>query len=590
MSPRGAKSPAEKRPAEKSPTKKSPTKKAVAKKAVAKKAVAKEAVAKKAVAKEAVAKEAVAKKAAIATAAADAPEEKLRRYQSMRDFDATPEPSGSRPPAASPDGRLRFVIQRHRARRLHYDLRLELGGVLVSWAVPKGPSLDPSKRSLAVHVEDHPIDYGWFEGIIGSGYGMGDVIVWDDGWWEPEPLTPGDSRDKDADPEKALAKGELKFVLHGRKLRGRFVIVRTARGSGDDWLVLHKKDEHAVPGWTPEDHLHSVLSNRTNEDVAGQRAGRWLGPNHDELAALDALGQKGTWTVAGVEIAITNLDKVIIPAASGAPAITKRDIIRYYAQLAPWLSPYLSGRPVNLHRYPDGVGKAGFWHKQVPAYAPELVRRWPNPLADEGESKEYLVIDGAPALVWAANHAGLEIHPWTSTAANPEEPSYALIDIDPGTTTSWDDTRLLARLYRTALDHLGLVARPKVTGQRGIQIWIPIRSGYRFDDTRLFVEKLSRMIGQMVPEIVSWKWHKNDRGGLARLDYTQNAINRTLVAPYSMRPATGGPVSVPIEWDELDDPELRSDRWTIRDVHARLVDIGDPFLAIFGAEQELPDL
>jgi bifunctional non-homologous end joining protein LigD len=349
-----------------------------------------------------------------------------------------------------------------------------------------------------VHVEDHPIDYGWFEGIIGSGYGMGDVIVWDDGWWEPEAPTPGDSRYKDSDPAKALAKGELKFVLHGRKLRGRFVLIRTARGNGDDWLVLHKKDEHAVAGWTPEGHLHSVLSNRTNEDVAARRPGRWVGPTADELTELDALGAKGTWSVAGREVAVTNLDKVIVPAGRGAPAITKRDIIRYYAALAPWLSPYLSGRPVNLHRYPDGVGKGGFWHKQVPAYAPEWVRRWPNPLADDGESKEYLVVDGAPALVWAANHAGIEIHPWTSTAANPEGPTYALVDIDPGTTTSWEDTLLLARLYRTALEHLGLVARPKVTGQRGIQIWIPIRSGYGFDDTRAFVEKLSRMIGQMV--------------------------------------------------------------------------------------------
>jgi bifunctional non-homologous end joining protein LigD len=520
----------------------------------------------------------------------DTSQVKLRTYQSMRDFDATPEPSGARAPAASPDGRLRFVIQRHRARRLHYDLRLELDGVLVSWAVPKGPSLDASVRSLAVHVEDHPIDYGWFEGIIGAGYGKGDVIVWDDGWWEPEPPTPGDTRYEDKDPAKALARGELKFVLHGRKLRGRFVIVRTSRGNGDDWLVLHKKDEHAVAGWSPEHHLHSVLSNRTNEDVAARRPGEWPGPTADELTALDELGQKGTWSLGDVDIAITNLDKVIIPATRDAPAITKRDIIRYYAQLAPWLSPYLSGRPVNLHRYPDGIGKSGFWHKQVPTYAPEWIRRWPNPLAGEDDSKEYLVIDGAPALVWAANHAGLEIHPWTSTAANPEEPTYALIDVDPGATTSWEDTLLLANLYRTALDHLGLVARPKVTGQRGVQIWIPIRSGYGFDDTRLFVEKLSRMIGQMVPEIVSWKWHKNDRAGLARLDYTQNAINRTLVAPYSMRPAARGPVSVPIEWDELDDPALRSDRWTIRDVRERLATVGDPFRAIFAVEQDLPDL
>jgi bifunctional non-homologous end joining protein LigD len=112
---------------------------------------------------------------------------KLGTYRAKRDFSSTPEPSGDRAAARSYDGRLRFVVQRHRARRLHYDLRLELDGVFVSWAVPKGPTLDAKVRSLAVKVEDHPLDYGWFEGVIPAGYGKGDVIVWDDGWWEPDP-------------------------------------------------------------------------------------------------------------------------------------------------------------------------------------------------------------------------------------------------------------------------------------------------------------------------------------------------------------------------------------------------------------------
>jgi bifunctional non-homologous end joining protein LigD len=172
----------------------------------------------------------------------------------------------------------------------------------------------------------------------------------------------------------------------------------------------------------------------------------------------------------------------------------------------------------------------------------------------------------------------------------PHQPTYALIDLDPGNTTSWDDLLVLARLHRTAFEHLQVLARPKITGRRGIQIWVPIVRGPDFDETRAWVEQLSKTVGAVVPELVSWKWQVRDRGGLARLDYTQNAINKTLVAPYSPRPAPGAPVSVPIEWDELDDPTLRPDRFTIRTVLPRIEEKGDLFAALLGADQRLPRL
>ena len=169
------------------------------------------------------------------------------------------------------------------------------------------------------------------------------------------------------------------------------------------------------------------------------------------------------------------------------------------------------------------------------------------------------------ALVWAANFGALEWHAWTARIEHPDRPSYALIDIDPGPVTSWDEVLMLARLHRTALDHLGVLGQPKLTGRRGIQIWIPIAAGPGFEDTRAWVEQLSRAIGAVVPQLVSWKWDVHERGGLARLDYTQNASNKTLVAPYSPRAAAGAPVSTPLEWDELDDPAPRPDAFTIRD-------------------------
>jgi bifunctional non-homologous end joining protein LigD len=491
------------------------------------------------------------------------PDERLRAYRAKRDFSVTAEPQGTDAPPAA-DG-WRFVVQRHRARRLHYDLRLEAGGVLVSWAVPKGPTLDPSAKRLAVHVEDHPLEYFDFEGVIAAGeYGGGDVIVWDWGTWA---LAEGD------DPLEAIAAGDLHFTLDGEKLRGRFALVRRGRERDrEQWLLIKKRDDDAIDGWDPEDHPRSVKSGRTNDEVRAAPAASWsstaswAAPTEDELAALDALGTKGTWTVGGRDVRLTNLDKVLFPGRGRGEPLTKRDLIRHYATMAPAILPYLADRAVNMHRYPDGVGSKGFWHKAVPSHAPDWLRRWRYEDADPGETQEYIVPDSAAALAWLANFGAIELHPWTSRIDAPQRPTWALFDIDPGADDDFETVLTLARLHRTALEHLGIEGRPKVTGRRGIQIWVPVATRSSFSETRAWVESVSRAIGATVPDLVSWEWEVRRRGGKARLDYTQNAINKTLVAPFSVRPAPGAPVSVPIEWDELDDPDLRPDRWTIRDV------------------------
>jgi bifunctional non-homologous end joining protein LigD len=304
-----------------------------------------------------------------------------------------------------------------------------------------------------------------------------------------------------------------------------------------------------------------------------------------ELDALDRMEGAGTWSVGGQEIRLTNLDKVLFPDGS-----TKRDLIRYYATAAPLIIPYLRGRAVNLHRYPDGVGSGrGFWQKDLPPRTPKWIPRWRYVHRVEGPT-DYCVAERLATLVWLAQEAAVELHPWTSRTEAPDEPTYALIDVDPGERTTWEEVLVLARLYRAALDHLAVIGLPKVTGRRGVQIWIPIRRGYSFADTRGWVESVSRAIGQTVPELVSWEWSRRSRGGRARLDYTQNAINRTLVAPYSARSSPGASVSMPIRWDDLDDPELRPDGWTIRTALDRVREVGDLFAPALTLEQELPAL
>jgi bifunctional non-homologous end joining protein LigD len=562
---------------------------------------------------------------------------RLTAYQRKRDFGRTPEPAGDQPAPAAAGGAARFVVQRHRARRLHYDLRFEMDGVLASWAVPKGPTLDPDVRRIAIHVEDHPIEYLNFEGVIpAGGYGAGDVIVWDRGTWEPHATD---------DPVQAVADGELHVDVTGEKLRGRLILVRTgppdgpgagrAGGPGpagesgqEQWLLLHKHDEYAVKGWDPEQHPESVLSGRTNDQVKARPDRIWRsdlpaaqasvpvepgrsGPGAqrkraapdggdatpitfdgraDELSKLDALGPAGSLDVFGRHLRLTNLDKVLFPARPGEDPVTKRELIRYAIQIGPVILPYLAGRPLNMHRFPGGADTAGFWQKALPEHAPGWIGRWDNPEADRGKVHTYLVVNEPADLVWAANFGALEWHAWTALAADPARPTYALIDIDPGTSTTWDEVLVLARLHRAALDHLGVAGRPKLTGRRGIQIWVPIAPGPGFEDTRAWVEELSRSIGSVVPELVSWKWDVSERGGRARLDYTQNVSHKTLVAPYSPRAAAGAPISAPLDWGELDDPALRPDSVTIRTALDRLARNGDPFRPLVNCEQSLPPI
>jgi len=191
----------------------------------------------------------------------------LREYKKKRDFKKTPEPEAR---VAAPRGKSLFVIQKHDASRLHYDLRLELGGVLKSWAVPRGPSLDPAVRSLAVEVEDHPVAYATFEGIIPAGeYGGGTVLVWDHGTWETE----------EPDPERSLRKGHMRFTLHGEKLEGGWSLVRThSEGDKNNWLLIKRSDENAVPGdghGVTDREEKSVLTHRPIEEVAADGDRIW---------------------------------------------------------------------------------------------------------------------------------------------------------------------------------------------------------------------------------------------------------------------------------------------------------------------------
>jgi len=189
----------------------------------------------------------------------------LKEYRKKRHFPATPEPAGESSTKIKPRPQLIYVVQKHRASHLHYDFRLEWKGVLLSWAVPKGPSLDPSIKRLAMQVEDHPIEYADFEGVIPEGgYGGGTVMVWDQGYWTPE----------QPDVDGALKKGDLKFTLQGKKLRGSWVLVRTRGfGSKPSWLLIKHRDQFASTKDITEEEPYSAVSHRLLADIARQGRG-----------------------------------------------------------------------------------------------------------------------------------------------------------------------------------------------------------------------------------------------------------------------------------------------------------------------------
>ena len=209
----------------------------------------------------------------------------LKEYKRKRRFGETPEP----PAALTAKAGHRFVVQKHRASHLHYDFRLEMEGVLKSWAVPKGPSLDPADKRLAMMVEDHPVSYFHFEGVIPPGnYGAGAVMVWDTGRWEPL-----------GDAQAMLAKGDLKFRLRGEKLKGEFVLARMRSrrpgSKGTEWLLIKKRDEFPAPGYDIDEYDYSVLTHRSlaeiggDEDSAEWQSDRKVAPSRKNAWLADTL-------------------------------------------------------------------------------------------------------------------------------------------------------------------------------------------------------------------------------------------------------------------------------------------------------------
>ena len=300
----------------------------------------------------------------------------------------------------------------------------------------------------------------------------------------------------------------------------------------------------------------------------------------DELMALPA---NAHWEVEGRRLRLTNLDKPLWPE----PLVRKRDMIAYYLRVADALLPHLRDRAVGMQVFPDGIDGKHFWRKRIPDHAPDWIRTW---TWHGDRTVTYVIVEDAATLVWMANSAAIDIHPWHSRIDDPERPDWAVFDLDPFPPATFDDVRAIAALVRAALDHYGLRGYPKVSGQTGVQIHVPIDRGPTQDAVRHWVEEVARAIGRVEPDRVTWEWEVARRTGKLRIDYTQNIIGKTLAAPYSLRPAPGAPASMPLTWEELERGDIRPDQWNIETGPERIHEAGDLFAPVLRGGQSLPPL
>ena len=286
-------------------------------------------------------------------------------------------------------------------------------------------------------------------------------------------------------------------------------------------------------------------------------------------------GGGGNVEVGGRTVELSNVDKVLFPPSGSSPGITKGRLVEYYRRIADTMVPHLAGRPVSMHRFPDGIDGKRFYQKQVPDYFPGWIRV--ERVEKEGGTVDHAVCDDAATLVYLANQACITPHVWLSRVGRLDHPDRMVFDLDP---SNGDAARVrrAARAMRDTLEELGLVPFLTTTGSRGFHVVVPLSREDDFDSVRGFARDLARLLAGRDPERLTVEQRKENRGDRVFLDYLRNGYAQTAVPPYAVRARPGAPVATPIGWDELSGMEPR--RYTIENLFQRLGQKQDPWASI----------
>jgi bifunctional non-homologous end joining protein LigD len=290
--------------------------------------------------------------------------------------------------------------------------------------------------------------------------------------------------------------------------------------------------------------------------------------------------------IEGRELRISNLDKVLYPETG----TTKAEVINYYARIAPVMVPHLEARGITLRRFPDGVEGQSFFEKRCPSHRPE----WLGTVVGPGDRRggiDYCCLDSAPALVWAANMAGLEIHAPMARGEDIDAPTMCVFDLDPGAPAALRECADVALDIRHVLDGFGLVAVPKTSGNKGLQVYVPLNSPHTHEQCSAFAQAVAQLLQRAHPETITSVMRKADRPGKVFVDWSQNSRHKTTVAVYSLRARARPTASTPLTWDEVEDVasgEIAPPAIEMAEVLIRVAEQGDLFADALTVKQELP--
>jgi len=436
----------------------------------------------------------------------------LKLYNQKRNFKNTLEPIGKK---GIFHKKLRFVVQHHLARKDHFDFRLEWNGVLISFAIPKGPSYNPKDKRLAIHVEDHPLAYRNFEGIIPQGeYGGGTVMLWDEGFWKPK-----------GDFDKDFKNGMIKFSLYGKRLQGDWALVFL---KDKQWLLIKEKDGVSLFSSINQFSI-SVRSGKTMDEIKnGKRIYQKIKTNFLE------------------NISITSPQKVIFKN----PKITKLDILKYYESMANFLMPYLEKRLISTIRMPDGVGGKKFFKKHLETKSMGIGKK--KIPSETGKKEDYYYIKNENGLLSEVQMNSYEFHIWGSQITHLNRPDILVFDLDPDEKISILKVRQGVKDLKSILDELSLISFLKTSGGKGYHVVVPIQSLKNFDEAREFSKNIATIMEMKWPDRYTSNVRLEKRKGKIFIDWIRNTKGATSVAPYSIRLKKKASVSMPIRWNELD--------------------------------------